>query len=181
MPRHEAICQILKVFRQYGYEGATLTRLAEATGLGKASLYHYFPGGKAEMAMAVLAHIQGWMQTNILVDLQRTDHPRDCLQAMTHKVNELYSQGEEACLLEVLSLGTSNPLFAAQIQAALNTWIVAIAQVLIEAGFAPDLARIRAEDAILQIQGALVLSRGLGNTAPFQRILEQLPAKLLQP
>jgi len=38
------------VFRTYGYEGATLSRISEATGLQRASLYHRFPGGKEAMA-----------------------------------------------------------------------------------------------------------------------------------
>jgi AcrR family transcriptional regulator len=41
---------LLKLFRQFGYDGVTLSKISQATGLGKASLYHYFPGGKAEMA-----------------------------------------------------------------------------------------------------------------------------------
>jgi len=50
-PRRDALLrQLGQVFRERGYEGATLTQLAAATGLGKASLYHHFPGGKAEMA-----------------------------------------------------------------------------------------------------------------------------------
>src|SRR5437762_12723369 len=43
-----------EVFRAHGYEGATLALITEATGLGKGSLYHFFPGGKAQMAAAVL-------------------------------------------------------------------------------------------------------------------------------
>ena len=46
--------QLVTVFKKRGYEGATLTQLAESTGLGKASLYHHFPGGKAEMAAVLL-------------------------------------------------------------------------------------------------------------------------------
>ena len=46
--------RLTSVFRIYGYEGASLSRIAEATGLQRASLYHRFPGGKEEMAEAVL-------------------------------------------------------------------------------------------------------------------------------
>ncbi len=42
------------VFRRRGYEGATLAELSRACGLGKASLYHHFPGGKDEMANLLL-------------------------------------------------------------------------------------------------------------------------------
>lgn len=40
MPKEEVIPKLVSVFRHYGYEGATVSRLSQATGLKKASLYH---------------------------------------------------------------------------------------------------------------------------------------------
>ena len=48
MPKEEIITKLIPVFRYYGYEGATVSRLSEATGLKKASLYHHFQGGKSK-------------------------------------------------------------------------------------------------------------------------------------
>ena len=45
MSKDTAVPQLLTVFQRYGYEGATLAKLSAATGLGKASLYHYFSQG----------------------------------------------------------------------------------------------------------------------------------------
>jgi AcrR family transcriptional regulator len=58
-----------EVFRAHGYEGASLTLITEATGLGKGSLYHLFPGGKEQMAAEVLADIDGWFELNIYAPL----------------------------------------------------------------------------------------------------------------
>jgi AcrR family transcriptional regulator len=180
MSRDKAIAQLLKVFRQYGYEGATLTRLSEATGLGKASLYHYFPKGKEEMAAAVLNHTNDWLAKNIISPLQGSGEPTDRIRAMSKNVDEFYNRGQQGCLLAALSLGESKDLFHTQIQNALNVWINTLAQVLIDAGLVPELARYKAEDAILQIQGALVLARGLNDTAPFERVINRLPEELLK-
>ncbi len=180
MTRDEAIAQLLKVFQQYGYEGATLARLSAATGLGKASLYHHFPKGKEEMATAVLDLVNHWMAENILAPLQDNGEPVAKIRLMSKKVDEFYNRGEQACLLAVLALGESQDLFHAQIQQALNTWIDTLAKVLIDAGLQPEEARHRAEDAILQIQGSLILARGLNDTAPFGRILQRLPEELLK-
>ena len=46
MSKEKIILQLIPVFRQYGYGGTSLAMLIKATGLGKASLYHYFPEGK---------------------------------------------------------------------------------------------------------------------------------------
>jgi AcrR family transcriptional regulator len=50
----ELIAILDDVFRRRGYEGATLSELSRACSLGKASLYHHFPGGKDEMANVLL-------------------------------------------------------------------------------------------------------------------------------
>ena len=47
--RADTLPALAEVFREYGYEGTSLARITKATGLGKGSLYHFFPGGKAEI------------------------------------------------------------------------------------------------------------------------------------
>ncbi|MEO0971892.1 MAG: helix-turn-helix domain-containing protein, partial [Pseudomonadota bacterium] len=46
--------RLSSVFREVGYEEASMALLASASGLKKASLYHRFPGGKEQMAREVL-------------------------------------------------------------------------------------------------------------------------------
>lgn len=55
--RNEIVTQLAEIFRAHGFESATLTIIKNVTGLGKGSLYHFFPGGKEEMAEAVLSHV----------------------------------------------------------------------------------------------------------------------------
>ncbi len=179
MLREDAVARLVEVFRQYGYEGATLARLSRATGLGKASLYHHFPGGKEEMAAAVLDSLRHKLETGLLAPLRSKGDPSERLQAMARSVDAYYNHGQQACLLAMLALGEANGLFQAQIQQALNEWIDALAGVAVDAGVDTAIARQRAEDAILQIQGALILAKGLGDTAPFQRVLSALPENLL--
>lgn len=181
MSKNTAIPQLLTVFRQYGYEGATLAKLSEATGLGRASLYHHFPKGKEEMAASVLDYLNQGLQENILAPLHSDRPPADRIHAMNKNIDAFYHQGEQACLLALLSVGEAHDLFQSQIQQALDLWIESLAQVAIEANVNPKTAHQRAEDAVLQIQGALVLARGLNNTAIFKRVLKHLPEMLLSP
>ncbi len=51
---------------------------------------------------------------------------------------------------------------------------------LITAGLDEKLAKQRGEDAMIAIQGALILSHGLKNNGPFQRMIKQLPQRLCQ-
>lgn len=179
MSKEKAIANLIPVFRHYGYEGATLSRLSQATGLSKSSLYHHFPGGKEEMAAEVLEYVNYCFKKTILVPLQTQSKPIERLQLMCRNLAEFYGQGQESCLLNAITFGDGNDRFHSHIQQALKTWIEELVKVLVEAAIEPELAQLRAEEAVMLIQGALVLSRGLGDTTPFQRILTSLPERLL--
>lgn len=180
MSREELTVQLLNVFRQYGYEGTSLSQISKVTGLGKASLYHYFPGGKEEMAEAALDYVDNCLEENILEPLQSDTPPLERLQVMCEQVKEYYDKGRKSCLWAVLTLEQSSDRFHTHIKQGLSRWIDAIADVLQQAGIDAELARYRAEEAILRIQGALVLARALGNTAPFERTIKSLAEELLQ-
>jgi hypothetical protein len=100
---------------------------------------------------------------------------------MNQNLNVFYQQGQQDCLLALLSIGAAHQLFQERVQQALNIWIENLAAVLVDAGISPITARQRAEEAIALVQGALVLTRGLNNTEIFERILHQLPEALLRP
>jgi AcrR family transcriptional regulator len=174
------IDRLTEVFRTVGYEGATLSKLSKATGLQRASLYHRFPGGKKEMAEAVLAQASAWLDTHVLAPLTGSGTPHARLQKMAQALNTFYAQGGTSCLLDSLSFGEGSDLFHDHIRAAFAHWIEALAALVVESTRCPKAeARQRAEDAVLSIQGALVLARGTGNTQPFQRVLKNLPILLL--
>ncbi|OLP18422.1 TetR family transcriptional regulator [Leptolyngbya sp. 'hensonii'] len=189
MSKQTYVPTLLKLFRQFGYEGVTLSKISQETGLGKASLYHHFPGGKAEMATAALASVNQWLECHILQILARAsdreDHhlakPIDTFKTMCEETSRFFNQGQNSCLWAILVMEqSSDDLFHAQIAAAFSRWIEAIAKILTTAGLDETLARQRGEDAMIAIQGALILSHGLKDFAPFQRVLQQLPQQLCQ-
>ncbi|MFL9456566.1 MULTISPECIES: TetR/AcrR family transcriptional regulator [Nostocales] len=169
---------LLQLFRQYGYDGATLSKISQATGLGKASLYHHFPGGKDEMMMAVLDFLNSWFEQHILKALHSEGDVRTRLCRMCDRVLELYDGGEQPCLTAIILMGSARDVFHAKVQAVLRAWIDAIANVLIEAGFRESLAKERAQNALIAIQGALIVAHGLDDLTPFERVVKQLPQEL---
>jgi len=178
MPKDTYIPILLQLFRQHGYDGATLSKISEATGLGKASLYHHFPGGKDEMVMAVLDYLEQWLEQHILEALRSKGDALTRLQRMCDHISELYEGGEQPCLFAILLMGSARQIFHPKLQTLLCTWIDAIAEVLITAGLDETLAKQRGEDAVIAVQGVLILSQGLNDFAPFGRVIKQLPQQL---
>ncbi len=179
LPRDEVVQRLTQVIREHGYDGATLSRMSQATGLGKASLYHYFPRGKEQIAEEVLARSGAWLEEHAIGPLREAGPPRARLERLGRALSTFYAGGESACLLDLLSVGGAGALFAQTIRASLGRMEAAIAGVRVEAGLAPDAAARRAEDALIALQGALVVSRAKNSTEPFRRVLADLPDRLL--
>lgn len=172
--------------------GGTLTKISQATGLGKASLYHYFPKGKAEMVETALSCLGQWFEANVLksraIAPSFIEDDRTNMRAKTiakfelmccEKLALFFNEGENSCLWTVLLMEqSSDDLFHAQIYQAYSMWIRAIAQVLIASGLDRRSARERGEDAETVIQGALIVSHGLRDFSHFQRILKNLLQQL---
>ena len=180
IPLTEVLNRLTKVFKEEGYDSATLSRLSSATGLGKASLYHHFPGGKVDMAIAVAERSNQLFYKLIIAPLQGDEDPVKRIEQMIKSLDNYYSKGEESCLLGMLAMGGSATLFREYVRRGLGDWVDALAQTLIEAGSSKTEARQKAEDTVFRIEGALLVARGTGDPSPFRRMVAQLKKQLLQ-
>jgi len=179
MSKDEVVDRLFAVFTDQGYDGATLAEISRATGLGKSSLYHHFPGGKEDMALAVLARADEWLRVNVIAAVNGPGTPRDRLMRMLDAFNTIYAGGKNACVLGKLVAGTARPLFQRQLREIFSRWIGALEKVAVDAGVPQRIARSRAEDAVAGIQGALILSAGLADSEPFRRRLRAIVDDLL--
>lgn len=177
--RRSALPALAEAFREYGYDGASLAVLVEATGLGKGSLYNFFPGGKAEMMAAVLDDIDRWFVETIFRPLEQGADPVQAIEAMLDAVSTYFLSGKRVCVVGSLGLNASGEHFASRVRQYFARWIAALASCLEQGGVAPALATDLAHEAVSGIQGAIVLTRALGEEATFRRIIERLKYLLL--
>lgn len=174
--------RLSRVFRDVGYAGASLSQLAEAAGLRKASLYHRFPGGKQQMAEEVLAAALGWYKEHVIDPLTGPGTPAERVQAAVRKLDAFYAGGSRACLLNMLSAprADAGPI-SVGIKSAFGALSQAFAAVARDGGLDARRADIRAERAVMMLHGSLVMSRGIGTPAPFRAFLDSLAGDLLDP
>ncbi|KQO66613.1 TetR/AcrR family transcriptional regulator [Methylobacterium sp. Leaf89] len=177
--RAAAIPVLAEVFRERGYEGASLALLGARTGLGKGSLYHAFPGGKAEMAEAVLAAIEAWFETRIYAPLREEADPCAAITRMLSETDTYFRSGGRACLVGAFALTGGRDRFGARIAGYFAAWRDALAAALRRSGHGPEAAADLAEEAIAAIQGGLVLARALDEPAAFGRTLERVRFRLI--
>lgn len=175
--RDDAVARIAEVFRQQGFDGASLSAITVASGLGKGSLYNYFPGGKDEMAEAVLVHVDAWFEREVYAPLREATVPRAAVAAMFAAVDGYFRSGQRICLVGAFALDATRDRFASAVQDYFARWIAALAACLKRGGARQS--RALAESAVAGIQGALVLSRALDEPAAFTRQLRDLQERLL--
>lgn len=177
--RADIIPVLADTFRQYGYEGASLSLITERTGLGKSSLYHFFPGGKEEMASAVLAHIDAWFRTHVFEPLGEAHDTGAGIKRMIASVDTYFHGGGRVCVVGVFALGDVRDRFADAVHRYFEDWIAALATALVRRGASKAAARALAEEVVAGIQGALVLARACDDPASFRRALRRYQARLL--
>jgi len=155
--RSDTLPVLAEVFREHGYEGASLSLISKATGLGKGSLYHFFPGGKEEMAEAVLSEIDLWFEDHVFAPLRESSRPENAIAAMFDSVDGYFHSGQRVCLVGALALGDTRDRFARAVKSYFARWVDALA-----------------EEVVGGIQGAIVLARALDDPRAFSRTLNRM-------
>jgi TetR/AcrR family transcriptional regulator, lmrAB and yxaGH operons repressor len=177
--RSAAIPALAEAFREHGFEGASLAQLCEATGLGKGSLYHFFPGGKDEMAAAVLADVDAWF-TGAIFEPLRSAPAGDpaALSAMFDAVTDYFRSGRRVCLQGAFALGQERDRFADTIRRYFERWITSLAAAQRSGGQSEEAACAAAIEVVAAIQGGIVLSRALNKPEIFTQVIERQRARL---
>ncbi|UPG96699.1 TetR/AcrR family transcriptional regulator [Luteibacter aegosomatissinici] len=155
---------LAEAFRELGYDGASMARITEKTGLGKGSLYHFFPGGKEEMAAAVLADVDTWFETRVFSPLA-TLPTGQAIRGMWTAVDEYFHAGGRVCLVGAFALDETRDRFGSAIGAYFGRWIDVLTAALERGG--ERAPRQAALEIVGGIQGALTLARALNNPGVF--------------
>ena len=162
------------VFRRRGYEGATLAELSHACGLGKASLYHHFPGGKEEMASLLLRRAVAELNDLAYRQLDRPAPWRERLCGFVDGFARYCVDGTRNCLIAEFTATAARSKFGPEIRLQMDTWLRQLTAAFCETGLNEKRARRRARELLGSLYGALVFARLLDDAKPFQQTIQRL-------
>lgn len=172
--------KIAEVFRSEGFNGASMSLISEATGLQKGSLYHHYPNGKADMAIAAI----NASSETYKAETKNAFHPsipvRKQLEEWALSIDAFYGGGNSSCILGTMTMSGGKDACSNLIKENFENWIASLTLILSNSGIEKSIANERAFAAIERIQGALIVSSALEDTSNFRRLIEQLPDILLQ-
>jgi len=174
--RRDAVMALAEVFRSHGFEGTTLSVITAKTKLGKGSLYHFFPGGKDEMAQAVLDEIGGWFEAKVFSHLREDNDPDAAIDRMFEDVDAYFRSGRRVCLVGAFALGQECDRFESRVRGYFETWVRDLESCLRRSGRDED-AHALSEEIVGGIQGALILARSLNQPEVFERTMVRLKSR----
>ena len=177
--RSDAVLDLAGTFRRHGFQGASLSTIQAETGLGRGSLYHFFPAGKTDMAKAVLDEVQAWFDREIYSPLRSDGDPETLIRAMVESTVAYFTSRGLVCLFAAITLAEERETFAAATRGYFTDWIGALTATIRRTGATPDLAAEVAVDTVSGIQGALILARALHDDTLFGATLTRIQARVL--
>lgn len=171
--------RLYDMFRSRGFDGVSIGDVSAATGLGKSSLYHHFPGGKDDMALAVARAAHAWLVDHVIAPM-RAEGSRDArIDRMITGIATLFDGGGAPCLIMSMSMPGAPDAVRDELRRALAGWIAGIADALTATGVPGGLAADAAQAAVSRIEGALSVGRALGDAAIFTGQLAQVRRDLI--
>lgn len=156
------------LFRRQGYAATGLNQILDDAGVKAGSLYHHFPGGKQELAAAVVefagAEIERVLRSALARDVPVTavvDRWVDLLAA------GLAADCRDGCPVEPIATESvhASELVRRAAAGAFDGWCAAISERLRGDGWDPERATEAALAVISVVEGALMLSRTTGHSA----------------
>lgn len=171
--RDRLIAAMLDALSTRGYHGIGLNELLANAGAPKGVLYHHFPGGKAELAMAAVATVGDQLGATLDKVLARTGgDPVAAITAWMAAAQKLLATSgfERGCPLATVALETTPEDLA--LRAALADGFAGfrsrLAAVLATAGVAEEKAASLAALIVSAYEGALLQARVAGNVQAMQ-------------
>jgi TetR/AcrR family transcriptional regulator, lmrAB and yxaGH operons repressor len=157
------------LFRRQGYAATGVNQILEAASVKAGSLYHHFPGGKQELAAAVVDGVGGDIERRLRGFLDSDVGVAVVVDAWIDLMSAgLASDRRDGCPIEPIATESVNasPQVRDASARVFACWCLAVADRLRADGW-PDVEADQTALAVIALlEGALILSRIAGDAGP---------------
>lgn len=166
------------VFLRNGYAGTSIANLAAATELGKASLYHHFPGGKAAMAKSLIRDAVADLQQNAFSGAKNSTDPKARIAVLIDEFERYVEHGRAPCLLALFALENAEVMDRPQLARQFESWLEDVTQAFEALGESPKGARRRADRLLADLYGFVCMAALRSDPKVFTRGIKHLRREL---
>ncbi|MGX2998078.1 TetR/AcrR family transcriptional regulator [Streptomyces sp. JNUCC 64] len=166
------------LMQRQGYDGTGIKQISLEASATLGSVYHFFPGGKQELAVAAIGHGEEEFADELDRWLNATDDPAEavarCADGLAAGLRD--SDWVEGCPVASTALGTAGraPDIQEAAARAFARWREQVAVRLRAAGFAGDVAEELASVVISTLEGAELAAQVSRSPAPLEAAGRQL-------
>ncbi len=158
-----------ELFRRYGYQGTSLKQVTEAAGATIGSLYHFFPGGKDDLAIAAITESgEAYRQLFEVV----ADEATDAASAVANFFDGAADVLEETDYIDPCPIGTvarevasTNETLRQATDQVFLRWVETAASRFEAEGLPRDAAEELATMVVATLEGSFVLARARRDAA----------------
>lgn len=146
------------LMQRQGYDGTGIKQISTEAGATLGSVYHFFPGGKQQVAVAAIGHGDREFADELRLTLDGATDPAQAVIDCAHRLAEGLRESDwvEGCPVTATALGTAGraPDIQEAAAAAFANWRDLVYARLRRAGIAEDDAHDLAHTVISTLEGA---------------------------
>ena len=168
------------LMRERGVEATSFSEVLEHSGAPRGSIYHHFPGGKAQLIEEATRYAGDYTAAGLATALA-DEEPLAAVAGFAAMWREILrdSDYEAGCPVVAATLeGERSPSARDAAQVAFTRWEELIARALVPHGLDPERAGSLATLVIASIEGAVILSRAQRSKRPLERVMAELERHL---
>ncbi|MGW5220900.1 TetR/AcrR family transcriptional regulator [Nocardia sp. NPDC004085] len=166
----------VEVLRERGASGVTIDAVLARSGAPRGSVYHHFPGGRAQIVSEALKFAGDAIGE--IVDRGAVDGYSAALRRFVDLWRGIlessnYSAG---CPVVAVAVGPveDNPELFADTASIFGRWHAALTEGIVREGLPPATAQRLATMSIAAVEGAVILCRAQRSIEPLDEVVEQL-------
>ena len=159
----------IRLLRRQGYTATGIKQIVSEGNAPLGSVYHYFPGGKEQIAVEALARVGERIRMGIASLANVADVPATVNAFFVHNAERLRdSDYERGCPIATVALETSSDIERIRqvCEDVFKGWQDALTHVFTEAGIPEVDAAALATFVLSSYEGALTMSRALRDIQP---------------
>jgi TetR/AcrR family transcriptional repressor of nem operon len=170
--REDILYRCWQVIHLHGYQASSVSRLAEAAGLGKAGLLHHF-GSKEGLMHAVVDYAEQVFRDYVFAVTKEDLPVEQRLEKMLRRQNRLSKLDQRGCFFTNLIMETGQQgLFNKQLQAFYADWQAVLAALLSEV-LPPAQAQEQAYLLLVQYEGSVALYKLSGDEQHLEKFVHR--------
>jgi TetR/AcrR family transcriptional regulator, lmrAB and yxaGH operons repressor len=180
-PRQRMIQSAALLMRERGVASTSVPAVLAHSGAPRGSVYHHFPGGKAELIEEATGFAGDFIAAGFAAALAEDDDPATAVRHFAAVWRDILRDSDfaDGCPIVAAALeGEREPAARRAAGAAFQGWIDSLSAVLRHHGVAEDRASSLATMTIAAIEGGVVLARAQRSTEPLDRVTVEIESLL---